>query len=87
VAQSASDASYIININLPILTTGLLISIFTAQTPEEQDTLAQRLIAKVYPSFGADEAYHLLNVGGRAGWACGPTESRAGVERVRVHVR
>jgi hypothetical protein len=55
------DITYYVDINLPILTVGLLVSVFRAQSPEDQDSLAHKLIAKAYQVFGPEEAYNLLD--------------------------
>jgi hypothetical protein len=55
------DITYYIDINLPVLTVGLLVSVFRAQSPEDQDSLAHNLIAKARPTFGPEEAYNLMD--------------------------
>jgi hypothetical protein len=56
-----ADITYYVDINLPILTVGLLVSVFRAQSPEDQDSLAHKLIAKAYQVFAPEEAYNLLD--------------------------
>jgi hypothetical protein len=40
IRHFAADITYYVDINLPILTVGLLVSIFRAQSPDDQDSLA-----------------------------------------------
>jgi hypothetical protein len=58
IRQFEPHISYYIDINLPLLTVGLLVSVFRAQSPE--DSLAHKLIAKACPVFEPEEAYNLL---------------------------
>jgi hypothetical protein len=57
----AQIITYYVDVNLPILTVGLLVSAFKIQTPEEQDMLAWKLVEKASAVFTTEEAYNLLN--------------------------
>jgi hypothetical protein len=55
------DVTYFVDVNLPLLSVGLLTSVFKVQTPQDQDTLAYKLAEKASAVFSQEEACNLLD--------------------------